>query len=217
MDSVDLEQGRLSKLSLGQKSRTRRRLLVSRLFGAGALVAVVCGASRWSLIQPAIAEGLAFVGLLLVSVGAFGRYWCLAYIGGCKKRVLVDVGPYSLCRHPLYFFSLVGAVGLGFSTHTFSAALLVLVGFVLYYPRAIRGEEAFLTRNFAAYADYQKRVPAFFPRWSGYRDVESLEVSPRRLRRELLTTAGAFGFVALADLIDGLHRAGLLPELFRLP
>lgn len=217
MHAVDLEQGRLSKLALGQKSRTRIRLLVSRLFGAGVLVAFACGSSVWSLRRPAIAEGLAFVGLLLVAIGALGRYWCLAYIGGRKKRVLVDVGPYSLCRHPLYFFSLIGAVGLGFSTHTVSGALLALVGFAIYYPRAIRGEEAFLTKNFAAYADYRQRVPAFFPRWSGYRDVASLEIDPRRLRREILTTAGAFGFVALADLIDGLHRAGLLPELFRVP
>lgn len=203
--------------SPAQKARTRRRLLVSRFFGLAAVVAMLFVGSAWSLPSPLLAESLFAIGLVLVIVGALGRLWCQAYISGRKMQVLVAVGPYSLCRHPLYFFSSVGAVGLGLCTHTLSGGLLMATAFAVYYPWAIRGEEAFLSSIFPGYAQYSDSVPAFFPRLSGYAEAERIDLCPRRLRREILATAGAFAFVCFAEVVDGLHRAGMLPTLFLVP
>jgi len=49
---------------------------------------------------------LFFAGTLLAGVAVTGRAWSLMYISGKKNASLVTVGPYSLCRNPLYFFSI---------------------------------------------------------------------------------------------------------------
>src|ERR1700759_4235786 len=41
------------------------------------------------------------------------RFWATLYIGGRKPDVVVDEGPYSVCRNPLYLGSLLIAVGAG--------------------------------------------------------------------------------------------------------
>ncbi len=38
---------------------------------------------------------------MLFLAGAAFRFWATLYLGGRKDAVVVDTGPYSLCRHPL--------------------------------------------------------------------------------------------------------------------
>jgi protein-S-isoprenylcysteine O-methyltransferase Ste14 len=198
-----------------QVSRTRTRLLVSRLFGLTILFMVAFGTSYWT-VNPMFDEMLFLAGVVLAVVGFCGRLWCLSYIAGRKKRVLVMEGPYSLCRHPLYFFSLVGGIGLGLCTETFSVALLFALAFAAYYPQAIRGEETFLSDNFPEYEEYKKRVPLFFPSWSNFVEGEGT-VSVCAFRREIVAAGGFLLCIGIFELVESLHHANILPTWFLIP
>lgn len=198
-----------------QVSRTRTRLLVSRLFGLTILFMLAFGTSSWSA-YPMFDQMLFLAGVVLAVVGFCGRLWCLSYIAGRKKRVLVMEGPYSLCRHPLYFFSLVGGIGLGLCTETLTVALLFVLAFASYYPQAIRGEETFLSDNFAKYEEYRERVPLFLPRWSNFVEGEGT-VSVCAFRREIVAAGGFLLCIGLFELVESLHQAEILPTLFLIP
>lgn len=130
--------------------------------------------------------------------------------------MLVTAGPYSLCRHPLYFFSLVGGIGLGLCTQTLCVALFFTLAFAAYYPRAIRGEEAFLSDNFPAYEEYKKRVPSFVPRWSNFAEGDGI-VSVGDFGREIAATGGFLLLIGTFAMLDSLHAADLLPTYFLIP
>lgn len=198
-----------------QISRTRTRLVLSRLFGLSILALLAFGSSYWSP-YPMFDQMLFVAGFVLSIVGFCGRLWCLSYIAGRKKRVLVMEGPYSLCRHPLYFFSFVGGIGLGLCTETISAALLFALAFAVYYPQAIRGEETFLSDNFPGYEEYRKRVPLFFPRWSNFVEGEGT-VSVCAFRREIVAAGGFLLLIGLFEMVEALHHTEILPTLFLVP
>lgn len=198
-----------------QVSLTRVRLIVSRLFGLLMLSLLVFGSSYWSS-TPLFDQTLFVAGVLIAVLGFCGRLWCLSYIVGRKKRVLIQEGPYSLCRHPLYFFSLVGGIGLGLCTETLTAPLLFTLAFALYYPHVIRTEEKFLSDRFPEYEEYKKRVPLFFPSRSHFFEGEAM-VSAAAFRREILAAGGFLLFIGLFELLEALHHTQLLPTYFLLP
>ena len=109
-----------------------------------------------------LAFGSAMVGLL--AVRELGRQWSLT-ARVLDQHQLVQSGPFSQVRHPIYsaLLGLLLATGLALST-----ALLTALAAVVYlagtYWRALR-EEALLRAHFgAAYDDYAKRVPRLIPR-----------------------------------------------------
>ncbi|MGU9537294.1 methyltransferase family protein, partial [Proteus mirabilis] len=63
------------------------------------------------------------LGMVAIMVCVLGRAWCALYIGGRKKQEIVTSGPYSLCRNPLYVFSVIGAFGVGAQTGSLSVGL----------------------------------------------------------------------------------------------
>jgi protein-S-isoprenylcysteine O-methyltransferase Ste14 len=198
-----------------QATRTKSRLLISRLFGLLMLALVVFGTSYWSA-APLFDQSLFSAGLLLAIAGFCGRLWCLSYIAGRKKKVLVTLGPYSLCRHPLYFFSFIGGIGLGLCTETLIAPALFILAFALYYPSIIRTEETFLRLNFPEYASYGERTPLFFPSWAHFTDGD-MEVKTGALRNEIFAAGGFLSIVAVLELLEALHHSGVLPTYFLIP
>ena len=197
---------------------TRVRLIASRAFGVAVLVLLTLGSNYWDHANHVLVEESLFIlGILLAVLGFLGRVWCLAYITGRKKRALVTTGPYSLCRHPLYFCSLVGAVGLGLCTETLTAPLLIAAAFAVYYPSVIRREERFLDDNFPGYAAYKRRVPLFFPRWSAFVDESALQLNPRAFRHELIAAGAVVPLIGVIELIEALHQAAWLPSYFLIP
>jgi protein-S-isoprenylcysteine O-methyltransferase Ste14 len=198
-----------------QNSRTRTRLLVSRMFGLTFLAMLAFGTSYWG-DAPVFDQTLFLAGVVLAVVGFCGRLWCHSYIAGRKKKILVVDGPYSLCRHPLYFFSFVGGIGLGLCTETLTAALLFMLAFAMYYPQAIQGEETFLSDNFAGYEEYRKRVPLFFPRWSNFVEGDGM-VSVCAFRREIVAAGGFLLLIGVFEMVETLHHADILPTWFLIP
>jgi len=161
------------------------RILVSRIFALAIGALLLVTTSHWNDCVW-MRRGLFLVAVLLVGVGALGRMWCSSYIAGRKNAELVTGGPYSVCRNPLYFFSLLGAVGLGFATGTFTIPALIALGFALKYPGTIRGEEEYLAkRHGEPFAKYTREVPRFWPRWSLLQEPEKYEMNPRTFRKHL--------------------------------
>jgi protein-S-isoprenylcysteine O-methyltransferase Ste14 len=202
----------------GQAARTKTRLAVSRLFGLGVLALLVGGSTYWRAAgNHLVGSVLFFLGIMLTCVGFFGRVWCLSFIQGRKKKVLVKEGPYSLCRHPLYLFSLIGGIGVGLCTQTLTIPLIFLAAFALYYPIVIRKEEEFLGSIFEGYEAYKRESNALFPRWSKYSEGETVTMSARSFREELTEAAGSVAFIGLIGLVQGLQHAAILPTFFLLP
>ncbi|HWQ87367.1 isoprenylcysteine carboxylmethyltransferase family protein [Brevundimonas sp.] len=160
-------------------------------------------------------ESAGFVAMILAIVG---RAWCSLYIGGRKKAEIVDRGPYSISRNPLYIFSFVGAFGIGAQSGSVTIGLMfVLAAMAVFYLTVLR-EEAFLEREFGAvYAAYKARTPRFWPRFSLWKDEEQLTIRPA-----LFVTTIRDGLVFLLaipvfELIDAGQAAHWLRVVARLP
>src|SRR5439155_13700276 len=52
-------------------------------------------------------------GILLLVTAIAGRIWVWAHLGRNRRWHFVHDGPYSIMRHPLYAFSILGTSGVG--------------------------------------------------------------------------------------------------------
>lgn len=163
-------------------------------------------------------EMVEWLGLAAIAVAIVGRAWCSLYIGGRKKVEIVDRGPYSLSRNPLYVFSFIGAFGIGAQTGQLTVAVLfVLVGWLI-FRATVRKEEAWLLGRFGdVYAAYTARTPRFWPRFRAWRDEDELTIRPAFF---LLTLRDGLAFliaIPLFELVDLSQAMGWLQVLARLP
>jgi protein-S-isoprenylcysteine O-methyltransferase Ste14 len=163
-------------------------------------------------------ESIEWVGIVLISICVVGRTWCSLYIAKKKNHDVINDGPYSVARHPLYLFSIIGAIGVGAQAGGFTAALVA--GFVTWaiFLRMSQVEEDNMRDIFGAqYFDYMMRVPRFMPKFSLYQSKESLEVFPRQIAITFFDAIVFFIAVPVMELFDYLHDSGVLPTLFYLP
>lgn len=193
------------------------RIYVSRGLGVLLLFVIMVSTSRWEDFYPAASGVIFLVGAVLVGVASLGRLWCSLYIAGYKTDKLITVGPYSMCRNPLYFFSLLGAIGVGFATETLLIPLFIGVAFAIYYPFVIKSEEAGLkgihTKEFEA---YYKKVPSFFPRLSYLKEPEEYIVKPVVFRHHIFDALWFIWLLGILEFTEGLHEVNILPVLLRL-
>lgn len=195
----------------------RWRIPVTQLFVALLIALVLFSRSRWSERAPGVATALFAAGVVLVAVGALGRTWCSMYIAGYKGRALVTQGPYSVCRHPLYLFSLIGGVGLGLTAKSVTVPLILLAGFGTVYSLVIRREEEALRQAFGRdYDDYAKATPRFLPNLALLREPREHVVDPVVFRTHLLSTVWFLWLIALAAVVEALHDAHVLPAVLAL-
>jgi protein-S-isoprenylcysteine O-methyltransferase Ste14 len=157
-------------------------------------------------------EGLEGIGLFLIGAGILGRAWSTLYIGGRKARELVTVGPYSVCRNPLYLFAFIAVAGLGVQTGSLVMAGVFTVGAYCIFVPVVRHEERALRAVFGARFDtYLADVPRFLPRFSLWRDVRSLQVDPRRYRQTVLDGLVLFCLVPMIYGVEWLRT--LAPDI----
>ena len=157
-------------------------------------------------------------GFLLIVAAVLGRLWTTLFIAGRKDEQLVREGPFSVCRHPLYVCSIVGALGIGLTTLSLSltVALPLVVG-VIVLAAARREDALLLTIHGTAWRDYREAVPAFWPAWSRMRMPESVTLPPRIYRKAFLDAASFLGLWLLVLLLEGLRAGGAWSAVFRLP
>lgn len=188
------------------------------------LIAVLVGAVTFALTDSAYPpssgphHAVRWLGLGLIIVCILGRTWSSLYVGGRKTVELVTDGPYSVMRNPLYFFSILGAAGIGAQGGSVSFALAsACVGLFVFWIVAKQEEGLLLKRHRQLYESYLKRVPRFFPNPCLWQDQETLTI---RQSRVLVTFADALLFllaVPLAKACQYLQMKGILPILASLP
>ena len=169
-------------------------------------------------INPAFSQDgssvIEMIGITLVLFCVAGRMWSILYIGSKKNQDLVTVGPYSMTRNPLYFFSMIGAAGIGLFVGSLVFAVLLALLVYLVLLGTARKEAAHLEELFSNdYVTYARRTPMFWPRLSLYRDAEQVTFSPAALRRTFRD--GLLFFVALfaIEMFELLKEANYIPML----
>ena len=157
---------------------------------------------------------LGLSGLLLAALGAFGRIWSSIYVAGRKNKEVVDEGPYSVTRNPLYLFSLLGAAGLGLASCNPVVLVCLLAGFLLYYPGVIAAEEEKLrAKHGELYEEYRSRVPRILPDFSMFSQPEHITIQPGPATRAFADAIWfILGYIALRTVV-WLHAFSLLPAL----
>lgn len=126
-------------------------------------------------------------------------------------KSLNTTGLYSLTRNPLYLGNCLMYLGIvGFSQNLVLVLVLALV-LGLYYERIIIAEEGFLAAKYGRdYADWSARVPAFFPRLTGW-ERPALPFCLRTvIKREHASIFGAFVILWLIEA--GADVLGPVPE-----
>ncbi|MGV8929782.1 MAG: methyltransferase family protein [Brevundimonas sp.] len=203
-----------ASFDLGRVQRIRKAVM---LVGILAVVAVaLLTRSEWG--DGAFHEGLEAVGLGMIAICIVGRAWCSLYIGGRKKAEIVDRGPYSVSRNPLYVFSFIGAFGVGAQTGSVSLAILFLAVTVAVFWFTLRREEDWLSEAFGApYAAYVARTPRFGPDFSKWRDEGMLEIRPRFFLTTLRDGLVFLLAVPLFESVERLQDIGWLATILRLP
>ncbi len=146
-----------------------------------------------------------------------GRMWSTLYIGGRKSAEIVDTGPYSIMRNPLYFFSAVAAAGAGaqVGSYTLTAGFAILCW--LAFTIVIRREEAYLSLKMgAAYQNYLSRVPRFFPNPLLYRDQQEVTFRPKLFRQTLKDGLIFFVAIPVFEFIEIGQKSGVVPVALHL-
>ena len=196
---------------------SRLRLRLTRLLAICVFALFGGGAAYWAVTYPVVEKSLFITGIALAGFGAAGRAWATSYISGQKQKQLIRSGPYSLCRNPLYFFSMILGVGFGFCTETLTMPLLIAVvmGILSYFQ--IKREEAQLSTLFGyEYDAYVATVPRFFPSFRHYVEPEEITISPRLLKNGLFGIAFLLIIIGALELLEGLHQSGVLPVHYRI-
>ena len=156
-------------------------------------------------------------GIAAILLAILGRMWCTLYIGGRKSAEVVRNGPYSVSRNPLYFFSAIGAIGVGAMTGSVTVAVLFGVLCYIAFHYVILAEEDHLTRVLGEdYEAYLRQVPRFFPTPSLYTDLDDVSAKPWALYRTF--GDGLFFLAAYPafELVEHLQATGMLPVVLHL-
>ncbi|MFN8376982.1 MAG: isoprenylcysteine carboxylmethyltransferase family protein [Anaerolineae bacterium] len=157
--------GGTAAVSSLEHSGSRADTLLMLAIAVGTLLLLGTGAALsvgwWTLP----AWGGEVLGLLLLLCGVAGTFYCRGYLGRLwtaeaslqQEHQLVDSGPYSVVRHPIYTAACVlyGGTALVFPAWwNLLAAGIVIIS----YGLKARLEDYFLAANLSGYDAYQARV-----------------------------------------------------------
>jgi protein-S-isoprenylcysteine O-methyltransferase Ste14 len=191
------------------------RILGSRLFIAVIVILLLVSESKW---QEGLWGPILFMaGAFLIGLAVTGRLWCSLYISGYKKGTLITEGPYSMCRNPLYFFSFLGAIGVGLATETLTIPICTAIVFAFYYPMVIRAEEKKLIQiHKEAFSDYCRKTPVFLPALGLLTEPEEYVVKPKIFRKTLFEVMWFVLLLGILEIKEALSQAGVLPTFFKM-
>lgn len=189
----------------------RNRINLLRLSFIVAIPALVFSKPIWNETSW-ISEIVDMLGLFLIIAAVLGRFWAIIYIGGRKSKLVFQDGPYSICRHPLYLFSTIGAFGFGLMLG--SIVLTVLLGgitFIILNATAEK-EEHFLRATFgSSYDDYAARVPRIIPKTSLFKTEKTSTFSIAELRNNMFDAFVFLGFIPVATALEKLKVHDIYP------
>ncbi len=198
-------------------STSRLRLRITRVISVLVVVTFALGTDHWTTAHPVVEKSLFLVGISLAAFGAVGRLWAITFISGHRSSTLITAGPYSLCRNPLYFFSLLLGIGLAFCTETFTVPAIVGSAMLLMTYLQIRQEENYLSLSFGPeYQTYLQTIPRLLPSFRCFSEPETASISPRLLKNGIFGVAYLLMLIGVFEFLEGLHLGGVLPTLYRI-
>jgi protein-S-isoprenylcysteine O-methyltransferase Ste14 len=183
------------------------------------VLTLVAGVSCQTRFPAGTSEHLALevLGFALTVVCAIGRIYVSTFIGGVKNARLITTGPYTLCRNPLYLFSLCGALGIGLMTTSLVCATVIFTGFYVVYLCLIEREEGFLREKFGAdFEDFVKSTPRLLPDFKKFSCPMEMTFQPRFLTNAVKDAVWWFVPLPVFLLVDYLQTSGLYTPPFHL-
>jgi protein-S-isoprenylcysteine O-methyltransferase Ste14 len=195
-----------------------QRKLVLLVAAVVLLVAALFLQPRWTTTS-VLHESMIWIGAFLIGAAICGRTWAIVHIGGRKTWHFISEGPYSVARHPLYAFSILGTAGMAAQTTSFVVTLTAVFVVWVIFARAARVEETDMTARFGdIYRSYLARTPRFFPKPSLWRPSSNgiavdYPVAIRSFADSSLFAVAVPFYLALRWA----HDAQLIPVLYELP
>ena len=206
---------RVTNAALSRTQKRRRLVILTGLIVALATISVTHSATPSGLDFHRYVEPVA---IAMIVICILGRTWTSLYIAGSKRVTLVDIGPFSVVRNPLYVFTIIGAFGIGGSTGSVVVGLTVATLTFLIFHLVVRSEELFLRDRFGqAFVEYEKKVPRWLPRPAAWRDEEWIRTRPSIILRTFLETSLFLVAVPVCEAIEFMQDTGVLPVLLKLP
>ncbi len=176
----------------------RKLLFILMMLGLAAYLYFVNDPWRLSAIG---ILSLQITGILLMFAGILGRTLATITIGGHKDKSIVKTEIYSVCRNPLYFASFLMALSVGALSARLDFTGVVAAAYLaLFYPMMIN-EARYLREKFEDFADYEKRVPLFFPNPFLWQERRNFEINYRLVRRTMLDACIALPVIPLMMIV----------------
>ena len=156
-------------------------------------------------------------GLFLLTVCSIGRLWALLYISGHKTYEIITDGPYSIVRHPLYLFSLIGAIGIGMASE--NILIMAILSFFIchiilsqFLPRKINSQ-----RSSARYISTTQNAPRdSCQNYPCIKDPDSIKSTPIFSLGIWRLECGSYGFTSFLTS-SRCFKKRVLPVLLRVP
>ena len=169
--------------------------------------------SKHKILESGVLDlAMELVSIVLIFIGVSGRLWSTLFISGYKTTNLITVGPYSISRNPLYFFSFIAIIGIAVETEMITIVLLVLICFAIFYPVVILKEEKLLLQLHGKdFEEYCKRVPRFIPNFKLYTEPDKYVFETRLYRKAFFDSMWFVLAYPALEIIEKLHEHNILP------
>ncbi len=201
--------------SIWQKKLNKNRIRDTAALVGSCFIAILFSKQLFDHSASAAHESFEMAGLFLISVAAIGRVYSTAFLGGFKNRDVIDYGPFSVCRNPLYLFSFIGVCGIALMSVNLFAIIVLPTGFLAIYIPLIRREEEYLKGAFGQpYINYMKKTPRLFPKLSLYHAPKEVTMTPKTLLGAVKDSVTWFLALPLMESTEIIKDAGYLKPVF---
>jgi len=168
--------------------------------------------SGWSSLSLSTSQAVA--GVPIVIAGELLRLWGVHHIGAISRTrserlgPLVDTGPFSLVRNPLYLGNILLWLGFAVSARLIWLAPLIVALLMLEYHAIVRWEERLLKGRIGEpYRRYTERVPRWIPDVRGFKRAE--QTGRFRWRDTLFSERGTLIAIAVGYVLLSVKAYGL--------
>ena len=153
-------------------------------------------------------------GLAAILAGGVFRLWATLHIGGRKGRTVVDDGPYSLTRNPLYFGIFLTTLSVAAFLQSPGLAVGLTLAAWSYLQVTVQSEERRLSAKLGQdFRDYCGRISRFWPRLATFQTPELLSVDVRCLAIECRRALRWMWIPLAAEAVMRLRIEAWWPEL----
>jgi protein-S-isoprenylcysteine O-methyltransferase Ste14 len=142
------------------------------------------------------------LGIRCLTVGYVPRGTSGRSTHSISAETLNTTGMYSIVRNPIYLSNFIIVLGPVLFIQVWWFALIVWLGFWLYYERIIFAEEEFLRKKFGdLFLEWAKKTPAFFPKFKNWKKPNlpfSIKTVLRREFNTFFAIIASFTFLGIA-------------------